>query len=478
MIAMADAVEIGGIYYNLIEKGKVAEVTSNPNYYKGDVVIPEKVTYNDVEYRVEVIGNNAFERCSGLTTITIPNSVTKIGESAFSECSSLTSITIPNCVITIGRSAFSFCSGLTSITIPTSVSKIGTSVLSGCEKLTSIKVESKNNTYDSRDNCNAIIETSSNTLIAGCKNTTIPNSVTSIGKSAFNNCLGLSSITIPNSVTSIGVQAFVGCSDLTSITIPNSVTSIGLQTFFYCSGLTSITIPNSVTSIDFEAFLGCSNLENVYCHAEKVPSTDTDAFNKSYIQYATLHVPASAINAYKATSPWNEFGTIKAIDGGGETKKCSKPTISYDNFKLTYNCETKDVEYISDISDADIGTYYETYVDLCSTYEISVYATKSGYDNSDVATATLVWTNAVFTANSTTNLKAINQRPLLIQSNDGAITIQGADDGEYISIYNIAGSKEGSAVSRNGRVTINTNIQPGNVAIVKVGSKALKIIIK
>ena len=163
------------------------------------VTIPNSVTS---------IGNNAFQNCSGLTSVTIPNSVTSIGESAFENCSGLISVIIPNSVTNIGGYAFSGCSGLTSVTIPNSVTSIGEEAFYGCSSLTSITVEKGNTYYDSRDNCNAIIATKSNTLIRGCKNTDIPNSVTSIGESAFENCSGLISVTIPNSVTSIGDGAF------------------------------------------------------------------------------------------------------------------------------------------------------------------------------------------------------------------------------------------------------------------------------
>ena len=120
---------------------------------------------------------------------------------------------------------------------------------------------------------------------------------------------------ITYSVTSIGDYAFYYCSGLTSVTIPNSVTSIGVETFAYCSGLTSVTIPNSVTSIGFEAFANCSELLDVYCYAEKVPSTVSNAFDGSYPEYATLHVPDGSIDSYKTTEPWSKFGKIVALTG-------------------------------------------------------------------------------------------------------------------------------------------------------------------
>ena len=160
---------------------------------------------------VTSIGDYAFYGCTGLTSVAIPSSVTSVGVYAFGSCTGLTSITIPNSVTSIGGWAFFGCSGLTSVTIPNSVTSIGDYAFEECSGLTYIKVESGNEKYDSRNNCNAIIETSSNTLFFGCKNTTIPNSVTSIGSSAFSGCSGLTSITIPNSVNSIGSYAFYWC---------------------------------------------------------------------------------------------------------------------------------------------------------------------------------------------------------------------------------------------------------------------------
>ncbi len=228
--------------------------------------------------QLESIGYRAFRDCTNLTSITIPEGVTNIGSNAFRGCTSLTSITIPEGVTNIVSSAFRGCTSLTSITIPSSVTSIGGGAFRGCTSLTSITVESGNSKYDSRDNCNAIIEKSTNKLIAGCKNTVIPNSVTSIGANAFADCFSLTSITIPSSVTSIGSSAFMDCTNLASITIPSSVTSIGDEAFCRCTGLTSVTIPSSVTSIGADAFLDCTNCTNVYCYADPSNLTWNDRY--------------------------------------------------------------------------------------------------------------------------------------------------------------------------------------------------------
>ena len=140
-------------------------------------------------------------------------------------------------------------------------------------------------------------------------------SVTSIGFNAFSGCFGLTSVTIGNSVTSIGANAFEGCSGLTSVTIGNSVEIIGFNAFYYCSGLTSVTIGNGVTWIGDKAFASCRELLDVYCYAEKVPSTDSNAFFGSYTNYATLHVPDASVESYKASAPWSGFGKIVGLSG-------------------------------------------------------------------------------------------------------------------------------------------------------------------
>jgi len=218
------------------------------------------LTSLEIPVGVTSIGSAAFYECSSLTSINIPVGVTAIGKSAFYKCSRLTCLEIPDGVTSIENQTFRECRSLTSIEIPNSVTSIKYMVFRGCSGLERIKVAEGNTVYDSRENCNAIIETSSNTLISGCKNTVIPESVTGIGSDAFAECRSLTGIEIPAGVTDIGEFAFYYCSGLTSIGIPAGVTTIGEYAFSGCSSLTDIEIPDSVTSISDTAFYELTSL--------------------------------------------------------------------------------------------------------------------------------------------------------------------------------------------------------------------------
>ena len=298
LLASAYDFMVDGLAYNHIDINKV-EVTyqnsSVPRYpsLSGDLVIPSSVTYDGTTYSVTSIGSNAFFGCRDLTSITIGNAVTSIGTFAFGWCSGLTG----------------------SITIPSSVTSISIGIFAGCSGIESISVEAENVIYDSRNNCNAIIESASNTLITGCKKTVIPNSVTLIGNNAFRDCSGMTSITIPNSVASIGISAFFGCSGLASVIVPNSVTTIGGNAFRECTGLTSITIPNSVTSIGHDAFNGCNGLTEIRSKIVDVNSVvmDDDVFYNVPTSSCTLQVPVGTADAYRDANQWYAFSTINEM---------------------------------------------------------------------------------------------------------------------------------------------------------------------
>ena len=430
-----------------------------------DVVIPNSVTS---------IGQYAFYGCSGLTSITIPNSVTSIGQFAFSGCSGLTSVTIPESVTSIGSSAFNNCSGLTSVKIPNSVTSIGSSAFSGCSGLTSV---------------------------------TIGNSVTSIGNYAFSSCSGLTSVTIPNSVTSIGQYTFSGCSGLTSVTlnsnaivsteytsdksigyifgaqvkeynIGNEVTSIGANAFSGCSELTTISIGNGIKSIGTKAFANCGNIYDVYCYAMRYPTTSADAFENSYSDYITLHVPDESVDNYKAVAPWNTFKKVVGISSDSGREACEKPVLTYKDGKLEATSETEGAQCVIIISDEDVNTHSNS-VNLTATYHISAYATKPNYKNSEIVTATLCWIDQEPETEGLINdVAEVRALPVLIQSEGGVISVNGVNSGTEVRVYSVNGIMAGSAAATDNSAQINTNLLPGSIAIVKIGEKSVKIVMK
>lgn len=555
MVAMADPVEIDGIYYNLISKTKTAEVTSNSNGYSGDILIPSTVCYNSESYAVKKILSCAFAecqinsiiisegidyigeksfRCCSIKSITIPKTLNKIDMNAFENCNllaevhitdleawcnidynqseydmyynpyytsplyyahhlflndeeitdlvipntlssikhlsfmggSFKSITIPPSIETIEWGAFYGCYNITSITLPIGLTSIGMGAFWGCRMLESIS---------------------------------LPVSITRISEATFRDCSNLRQISLSNNIDYIGAWAFSGCEKLEEISLPIDILSIEDYTFSGCRSLTSVIIPNKVTEIKQSAFSNCSNLKTIYfgesvysiatsfdhckelkdvfCYSDNVPSTQSTAFEGSYIEYATLHVPDASINAYSQVEPWKNFKEVVGLNGTPpSTEKCAKPTISYINGKLKFTSSTEGAEYIYEIQDEDVKKGYVDEVQLTATYHISVCAIKSGYDDSDVATATLCWIDKEPTI--TTDVMQIPSKAVLIQSEDGIFTIQGIDDGTQVSVYDVDGTEAGRTVSRNGGALISTNLRPGSIAIVKISEKSVKVIVK
>lgn len=330
---------VDGIAYNVLDNE--VEVTSNipyqfaPNYEgMNSVSIPSAVTCDGKTYAVTAIGSGAFNR-SRVKVVHMPNTIKVIGEAAFADCG-ITSVWIPNSVTRICTYAFAnglvyadaplssksptfnenwYGGGLTNLYIPSSVTVIERNAFYGCCDLKSIVVDQANPAYDSRNDCNALIETATGVLLQGCSTTVIPNGVTSIGENAFFDCRDLTKIDIPESVTTIRNSAF-GETGLTRLRIPNSTTRLEQLCFSYCQNLTDVIIGKSVEVIGTFAFHGDHALRRITCKALTPPRVSSMYGVPFEYENITLRVPAEVLEDYKAANVWKEFPYIEGFFKG------------------------------------------------------------------------------------------------------------------------------------------------------------------
>jgi len=522
----AEVVEIDGISYNLISKGNIAEVTGN-SHRSGDVVIPETVTYNDVTYSVTTIRKNAFANCN-LNSIEIPSSITKICQEAFyngkatsvkikdlaawcninfesyfktnplSTASHLFlndeeihDLVIPDGVKTITSHAFYYFSGLTSVKIPSSVTSIGTECFAYCTNLMEVK---------------------------------LPSNLKKIDWCVFQYCTNLTSIDIPDNTQTIYICAFDGCTNLKTVTLGKSVNNIQNGAFANCPSLEDIYCKAKTPPTCYTAY------NNLYAKT-------MDVFYDSYIEHATLHAPAKSIETYKTTEPWSKFKTFVPIiipehtltymvdgevyktysieedeeiiaepepvregfvfSGWSEipetmpahdvtvtgtfvaVPKCATPTIKYENGQLSFTCETEGAEFISEITDTDVTQHNSATISLSATYNISVYAVAPNHATSDMVKASLCWIDTEPTKEGMIEgITNVSAKAVLIQSNGNVLTIQGADLGTSINVFDVSGKKVGGAVVDSKITNVKTSLARGQVGIVNICDKSVKVIIK
>lgn len=374
---------VGNLNYQVNDDSVSVTVTGHVNGYDatGELNIPESVSYEENDYTVTAIGSCAFLYCFYLTDLTIPNTVTTIGESAFAYCQSFTGdLVISNSITNIEYGAFQYCFGLNGLVLGDSVETIGDYAFNSCDNLTgklyipstvtslggnsfgycaldSIVVDSANSFYDSRNDCNAIIETSTNELITSCKNSFIPNTVTSIGYCAFRGIDGLESIEFPESLVSIGENAFAFCYDLKGdLTIPNSVTTIGSSAFFDCQGLDgTLTIGESVTLIGDWAFRNCCTFTSAVSLAQTPPTLDDEFGGMVFDNFGTpiLTVPCECSSEYQNSNWYEPY----AMNGFATfIEDCSVVTEAGTDVMTVYPNPTEGAFHISGIADGGVLT--------------------------------------------------------------------------------------------------------------------------
>ena len=334
----AKADTYGDYEYTVNDDGKTVTITK----YNGsatDLTVPYSINGK----KVTVIGNyafywrsslvtvklpsalldiqqDAFSMCKNMYQINLPSGLSSIGDFAFYSCESLKSITLPSSLKSIGDRAFWDCKVLSNLKIPANVSNVGNGIVAGCDALKSLSVDSNNKKYDSRGKCNAVIEKSSNTLVAGSNVTAIPSTVKKIGDDAFYECSRLSSVILPNGVTSIGEFAFYDCSNLTRVTLPNTVKKIGGDAFRWCEKLSKITLPDSVVTLGTRAFYNC-NITSM-----RIPANVTD-IGKGLFGYCDKLVKVTVDEKNKFYDSRNGCNAIIRKNGSVLIAGCSKTVI-------------------------------------------------------------------------------------------------------------------------------------------------------
>lgn len=396
IMASAYDFEVDGICYTITSIGDLTvEVANSSNTetkssnYEGDIIIPSSIVYNNVTFSVTGVGMAAFgyyEKRPGsesfggtdkITSVSLPSTIKYLGTYSFIGCMSLKKIELPDNLTTIGYSAFWDCENLEEVLMGDKVEIISNNCFERCSSLKKIEIPK------------SVIEIRSEAF-SGCKNlieVNIPFGITTLPYNLFRNCSSLKTIMIPSSVTKIDYNAFEGCSSFTQIDIPEGVNSIGKYAFKDCTSLKEVILPSTLSSLQIGCFEGCNNLTDIKSKIRNPYDIDESNFPNLTYMFGNLYVPETSVSAYKATVPWNQFVTIKTLSGEiPETPKCATPTIEYIAGQLTFNCETEGVEFMYSVTPPSAFSSKGNDSVLPTIYRITVYATKEGYEDSDVAT--------------------------------------------------------------------------------------------
>lgn len=422
--------EVDGIYYNILSATDLTvEITSGDNKYSGELVIPSTVNYKSKVLTVAKVGNSAFRDNDKLTSVTIPNVCKIIEDYAFYNCTAL-----KNFFIEDGKTALSF---------------------------------HRNNTISHIfDNCPLeSLHWGRNIVWEGDGPMYSP----FYGIVSDN----MKKLTIGNKVTTIHAYSFSNFPNLTSVEIPNGVKEICAYAFYGCRALISVTIAAEGVKMYPEVFYGCKELASIYLMICTPPAL-IDTFSDTQYMNTAIYVPQGTLATYNSSKDWKNFWNIQEHDIPVEVEKCATPTIGYADGKLTFTSETEGAEFVTEITNSDITKHYGSTIELTVAYNVSTYAKRDGYANSDVATVTLCWIEG---ANGS-DIMEIESAPVLIKAYNGTVIINGVMTDTEVAVYSTNGTKLGSVIADGGEVAITTSLGKGNTAIVHIGNKAVKVIMQ
>lgn len=436
--------QVGDLCYSIIStEDRTVSVEASSQSISGDIVIPSIVNYCGVDFTVISIAHEGFAYCKGITSFTIPNTITFIGEYGFGWCWYLNTIILDNPPKDFDAYSTSF-------------------------------------NFDWRD--------FKTVKIINCNEKEIVNNGVGILRylpehELYINGNKVKDYKIADGVTAIN-SCFQNCNSIKSLDMPNSVKTIAPSAFYYCTSLKSITLSSAIGLIENNAFGECPELREIYVKSIEPAKIDQYAFPNGAYMFATVYVPKGTKAKYTKATVWKQFENIEEkeyedVTEVPEPPKCEKPAISFSNNKLLFTCETEGAECVVNISNEDIKTHYGNEINLTATYLISAYAIAEGYEDSDVINATLCWldTNPQ-TDGIVSDLVSVRGEPVLIQNYDGNISLTGLKEGALVSVYSISGHMIGNYYSSGNQASIATNLRKGEIAIITIGEKSVKIIMR